>query len=414
MRAVLFIAVGLFVIFEREHLVQVALLAVGLYALFYGLSEILRLTVRPPAPEPTEGAVPRRHLPRRPRSVAVAALVLGAAAVGALVLVTGGGSSGDRDRAITGCNGHTELCDRRLDEVAFAATHNSMSAASERGWFFASHDGGIRAQLDFGVRALLIDTWYGVPDGGEVRTDLSAYDNERALVVEELGQGVVAAAERLGGRLGVGASDGKRQTYLCHGLCEIGVTGLATGLADIREFLEENPREVLIIFIQDTISPKDTEKAFDESGLIDFVYTHTPGAKLPTLREMIRRGERVLVMAEEDASGVDWYQQGFELTQETPFKFESPEEFSCKLNRGERTSPLFLLNHWIEKATPAPGDADKVNAFDFLLERARRCEKQRGMLPNLVAVNFYDRGRVLEVVDELNGFSRSESGRREQ
>ncbi|KKL16254.1 hypothetical protein LCGC14_2497430, partial [marine sediment metagenome] len=263
-------------------------------------------------------------------------------------------------------------------------------------------------QLEFGVRALLIDTWYGVLDGGSVRTDLGPYDDERALVVDELGEEVVAAGERVGGRIGVGASDGKRRTFLCHGLCELGATDLPTALADIREFLEDNPREVLIILIQDAISPRDTEGAFEESGLIDFVYPHTPGAKLPTLREMIRRDERVLVMAEEDASGVDWYQQGFELTQETPFKFQSPEEFSCKLNRGERSSPLFLLNHWIEKATPSPSDAAEVNAFDFLLERARRCEKQRGKLPNLVAVNFYDRGEVLEVVDELRFVARQE------
>lgn len=31
------------------------------------------------------------------------------------------------------CNGHAALCDRRLDQVAFAATHNAMSNA-EDGW----------------------------------------------------------------------------------------------------------------------------------------------------------------------------------------------------------------------------------------------------------------------------------------
>ena len=30
--------------------------------------------------------------------------------------------------AESGCNGHVELCDRRLDEVVFAGTHNSMAA----------------------------------------------------------------------------------------------------------------------------------------------------------------------------------------------------------------------------------------------------------------------------------------------
>ena len=54
---------------------------------------------------------------------------------------------------------------------------------------------------------------------------------------------------------------------------------------------------------------------------------------------------------------------------------------------------------------PRPSDARIVNAYDFLLDRARRCEAIRGLLPNLVAVDFYDRGDLVAVVDELNGVS---------
>ena len=57
------------------------------------------------------------------------------------------------------CNGHTELCDRPANEVAYATTHNAMSI-SQYGWLWPSHDGSIKDQLDAGVRALLIDTHY--------------------------------------------------------------------------------------------------------------------------------------------------------------------------------------------------------------------------------------------------------------
>src|SRR5262249_3550133 len=53
------------------------------------------------------------------------------------------------------CNGHVELCGRRLDQVAFPATHNAMSAASAGGWMVPSQDGSMRDQLDFGVRGFL-------------------------------------------------------------------------------------------------------------------------------------------------------------------------------------------------------------------------------------------------------------------
>ena len=52
---------------------------------------------------------------------------------------------------------------------------------------------------------------------------------------------------------------------------------------------------------------------------------------------------------------------------------------------------------------PLPSDAEKVNAYEPLLARARECERIRGQIPNLIAVNFYRRGDLFRVVDTLNG-----------
>ena len=43
-----------------------------------------------------------------------------------------------------------------------------------------------------------------------------------------------------------------------------------------------------------------------------------------------------------------------------------------------------------------------MNAYDFLEPRVARCREQRGMLPNLVAVDFFREGDAARVVDELN------------
>jgi hypothetical protein len=51
---------------------------------------------------------------------------------------------------------------------------------------------------------------------------------------------------------------------------------------------------------------------------------------------------------------------------------------------------------------PRPSDAALVNAYDFLMPRARRCLRERHRLPNLVAVDFYRTGDLLAVVGELN------------
>jgi hypothetical protein len=74
------------------------------------------------------------------------------------------------------------------------------------------------------------------------------------------------------------------------------------------------------------------------------------------------------------------------------------------MNRGPRDAPLFLVNHWINTdPLPQPGNAAVVNAYEPLLRRARACQRLRGRRVNLLAVDFYERGDLFEVVDALNG-----------
>ncbi len=46
---------------------------------------------------------------------------------------------------------------------------------------------------------------------------------------------------------------------------------------------------------------------------------------------------------------------------------------------------------------------DAESSRDVLLARARECEAQRRQLPNIVAVDFYADGDLLDVVATLNG-----------
>src|SRR5262249_55835508 len=58
---------------------------------------------------------------------------------------------------VVACNGSALLCDRPLDQVAFATTHNSMGGGDDPSWMFPNQSAGIRKQLEDGVRGLLID-----------------------------------------------------------------------------------------------------------------------------------------------------------------------------------------------------------------------------------------------------------------
>jgi hypothetical protein len=93
---------------------------------------------------------------------------------------------------------------------------------------------------------------------------------------------------------------------------------------------------------------------------------------------------------------------------ETPYTFHSADELespaSCVKNRGGVGKPLFQLNHWVEKLPRSPSTAKKVNDLDFLLDRARRCRKLRnGAFPNIVAVDYYNKGDLVDAAEALNG-----------
>lgn len=313
-------------------------------------------------------------------------------------------------QVISACNGYSQLCDRRINQVVFPATHNSMSAADIPNWMFPQQEASIPRQLQDGIRAFLIDAHYGMPAGDRVKTILEDEAAARKKYEAVLGKEGIDAAMRIRDRL-VGAESGKKEVYLCHGFCELGATPLVPMLQKMREFLVMNPNEVITIVIQDEgVSPHDIEKCFQQSGLIDFVYRGTVVPPWPTLRSMIMSDQRVMVYAENNSAGVSWYHLAYETMQETPYTFHNPDEFSCRENRGTKSASLFLINHWIQTTpAPLPSNAEKVNAYDVLLARARQCQNERHMLPNVVAVDFYRTGDLFKVVETLNGIKRPRS-----
>jgi len=425
-RAVALIVAGALMIAWRQWLLDVALILLGVYVLYQGVEELLRMLAeraerrRPaqPEPDPAQTTAPaaasgdyggrRRPGPWLAGGVAAALLLI---LLGALF--ASGGTEAAKTRAeITACNGHAELCDRTIDEVVFPGTHNSMSAQTYKGWLFSQQEKGIGSQLDDGIRALLIDAHYGQRVGNNVRTDLDLR-KEGAALRETLGPAAYEAAIRIRDRLFGGVKpDVPRTEWLCHGFCEIGRIPLTSGLREIRDFLVKNPDEVLIVVVEDkVVTAPDIAKAVDDAGLKPYVYTGPVGPPWPTLRELIESGQRVIMMGEDHGGDpkVPWYHPAFESMQETPYHAEKPSELTCAVNRGGTKGSLFLLNNWIDTTpAPRPSNAEKVNAYDTLLRRARECQKERGLLPNVIAVDFYRTGDVFGVADTLNGVGRTQ------
>jgi hypothetical protein len=414
LRGVVIAAVGVGLVLEPVRLLTWGTVLVGLAVLVYGVSELTDAAVGARRGEPAPSPAPTSEAEQHDTLttgwslgliIAGVVVVLGAGVVWvvqgvrtepaeALAVSTGAGEV---------CNGHAELCERGYDEVSYATTHNAMSAADEPGWFLAEQPHGVTAQLDGGARAVMIDVWEARPAGEYVSSLTVNLTEGRADLDESFEPEVIDAALRVVETV-IGPPTGPAALFMCHGLCEIGATELAPTLDALRVWLDTHPDEVVTVIVENHVPASDIGEAFLAAGLEPYLHTPTEGA-WPTLAEMITSGRRLVVLTEEGSGAptYPWLRNAFALVQDTPYTFPDVDDFSCEPNRGAPDAPLLLVNHWLSGFTSLVSAAEQVNVAEVLGERVRQCERERGLLPNFVGVNFYTIGDVLAVVDELNG-----------
>jgi hypothetical protein len=265
----------------------------------------------------------------------------------------------------------------------------------------------IERQLRDGIRLFLIDPHYGVNDAsGKVRTDFRAERRGLNRVASKLSPEATRALERLAAaRASATIRRGKREVWLCHSVCELGATRMLDALRTIRRFLERNPGEVVILFDEDYVTERDLDRVYREAGLLPYLATLDRLKPLPTLRQLIRRNKRVIVFTERTPNGnYAWNNDGFAWVQDTPLGAKRPSELRCARSRGVPGSPLLMLNNWIDRFPPPLSANRAVLRRSFILRRARRCRRERRMIPNLIASDFYDQGGLVQAVRRLNGF----------
>ncbi|OKJ54077.1 hypothetical protein [Streptomyces sp. CB02115] len=287
------------------------------------------------------------------------------------------------------CLGSSRLCDLRYDEAAYLTSHNAMSTTTDR-FIGPLQDPDITTQLNTGVRALQLDTYrWERPQDIAARLDSPEFTPEQRRLISGAIDKVNPPREGL---------------WLCHGVCRAGAIELIPALEDIGDWLRAHPTEIVTLIVQDDISPEDTEEAFHAAGLDDLL--HTPSedsdAPWPTLEEMIDSGRRLVVFAEKADGPAPWYRNFYRYGMETPFAFRSPSEMTCAPHRGGTGKQLFLLNHFITNAGGSRLDAGRVNARDWILERTRACEAERGSPVTFIAVDYTTVGDALGAVNELN------------
>jgi hypothetical protein len=253
------------------------------------------------------------------------------------------------------CNGSADLCGKSYSDVTFAGTHNAMSNVDEK-WDFPNQIHGLTRQLDDGIRWLSLDLHYF---NGEV--------------------------------------------YLCHTLCVLGRESLESGLRKIKKFMDANSNEVVSIDFESYVEPKDVETVFRAAGLADMLHVQTPGQPWPTLGEMIKSGRR-LVVFNGSTNGTALFNKYTGLIGATHWHYESVSQFDCGDPAGKS---LYAISHFLTRPYAMILLGRKANREKVIMRRALGCWKKTGRRPNVITVDFYSIGGLIESVKKLNAIDAS-------
>lgn len=265
------------------------------------------------------------------------------------------------------CNTWPALCERAYDAVSYPVAHASM-ANSASFWLFPAQRRSVRKQLDDGIRGLWLE--------------VHAYEGE---------------------------------TTLCFVDCAEGHAPLAPELADVRAFLDDNPREVVTLLVDNRVPAADMENAFDDAELAPYLFTET-APTWPTLGAMIDANRRLVVFLENASGAGDGYRP-FDDVARTTGAATRALELDCDVERGSLDDPFLLANQFLvdgvgngaggegggqNAGRPSAGLSESVNRNPELGERLSACTRAWGRKPNFVAVDFYDTSDVMTATQRLD------------
>lgn len=265
---------------------------------------------------------------------------------------TGNGESGVVEEE-TACLGRDAHCDRALTEITVLMAHNAM-ANTEDDFKPPNHHIGLTAQLDLGVRGMMLD------------------------VYEE--DGVV---------------------LLCHGYCSLGSRTLEDGLNELLAWLDAHPREVLQIIFQRAAPADEVVQVFEATGAAERAWTQVPGEPWPTVQEMLDAGTQLVVFDQNDPAGPSWYMHAYAHSFDNNYAHVAVDDFECEEFRGSSSNALYTLNHFISDPIAKPEYAAEANEQSVVRDHIEACEARWDRVVNHVAVDFVSVGDAPLVVQSL-------------
>lgn len=305
--------------------------------------------------------------------------------------------------------------DVRYNQAAYVTAHNSF-AAVEHGYLVPQQVWSISNQLKNGVRALMFDIY--------------------------LDEGLLGVKDEYIG--------------LCHGSCfstryvltvpGTGVMSLAKALRKVKKFLEEHPKEIVTIFLEDYVKDRiKLDKVIDEVQIGHFVLRPCDWDPIqnngwPTIQQMRERNKRLVIFTDKrptasalgggvklgnTASRDNSYAYYiWSNVMESEFSTLQKEKIALEReqSRNNATSTvnisgrrfLYLMNYYPEFYLPLKIDEftceELKNRFDYSRMNSRGLldvlsyvmSQNNGRYPNFIALDFVQAGDPLHIVQGIN------------
>ena len=274
------------------------------------------------------------------------------------------------------CNGSPALCGLPVSSVVFPGVHNAMSSQDD-GFQAPNNLRSMEDALDAGIRALQLDS----------------------------------------------CDCGSTGLQMCHGECfyfgfiKLGHRDPVTVFVNIKEFLDDNPREDIIIDLQVNDGTLDSlyyNVLGTIPGFTEMMYQHPRRRDpWPTLGTLIDANRRILFFQH---NGNNCRVEGgcppgvmgtFQHMFDTPWDLDEDGlldfDRSCTKNRGLANAQLMLSNHFADEGLfPSLEISRNVNQLSVLRDRHEYCREKLEKEVNVILVDFWSLGGVIEYAKEEN------------
>ena len=269
------------------------------------------------------------------------------------------------------CNGLVSNCRLRLNEVMYASLHNAMDTEEGGSIYVQNHLKSLEKAVEAGYRGLNLD--------------------------------VCSCRGRL---------------QFCHGTCDYAYRDPQEVFQNLNDFLNDNESEILILVFEMSVGTIALEEFYDimtkVDGFTDKIYAHKDAAKSwPKMSQMLYNKKQIVMFeygnVQMECTSLNCRKhlhKYFDYSVETSYNFKDENDIknylqSCAYDRGNGGSMAFYnINNFV--IPPKKEISASINSYDSLKARLTTCAAINRNLPNLVFVDYWTIGDMLQITDDAN------------